>query len=259
MRVEIESMRLSARLVSDPTSALRFRKLLLARRGVTDAVPRGGTVEIRLRGLRGSSVRLRPGSADVQTVVDVFRDGEHLPPPPLGPPDLILDLGANVGLTMAHFATLFPSAQIVGAELDPENAELCRQNVAAWAGRCQVIAAGIWTADGPVAYVRREGREVSHAITAGASDATAAAQAISLGSLLNSVTSGLVDYVKMDIEGAERDVLRDGLSWAGRVRSIRVEVHPPYTVAECAADLARLGFVTSTEERRCAYVIGMRL
>ncbi|MBA3734812.1 MAG: FkbM family methyltransferase [Actinobacteria bacterium] len=32
-------------------------------------------------------------------------------------------------------------------------------------------------------------------------------------------SGGKVDYVKMDIEGAEREVLRDAESWAAYIRS----------------------------------------
>ena len=48
--------------------------------------------------------------------------------------------------------------------------------------------------------------------------------------------------VKMDIEGAERDVLRQNTEWAALVRTILVEIHEPYDVSSCCTDLARLGF-----------------
>ena len=43
----------------------------------------------------------------------------------------------------------------------------------------------------------------------------------------------MVDYAKIDIEGAERELLRDNAGWAERVRTVNVEVHEPYTVEEC--------------------------
>jgi hypothetical protein len=67
-----------------------------------------------------------------------------------------------------------------------------------------------------------------------------------------------VDYAKMDIEGAEREVLRSGQSWAPRVRAIKVEIHPPYTAQACEDDLRALGFETQIEHRRCTYVVGTR-
>ena len=235
-----------------------MRRLLLARRGGVraDSSP---TEIVRLRPLRGQSVELRPLAADVQTVLDVFLDGEHLPPPLHLPPRVILDLGANIGLTIAHFATLYPTAKILGAELDPANARLAEANIRPWADRCEVIAAAVWVEDGTVPYRQQHGREVSHAI-ASAEEATATADAISINSLVRRAVGeiGDVDYVKMDIEGAEIDVLRNAESWANRVRAIKVEVHPPYTLNDCQNDLADLGFETRQERGRCDYVSGRR-
>ena len=211
---EIRGAAAAARLFTGPGSALRFRRLLLARRGFKKHVDARPSV-VRLRPLGGAPVLLRPQSADIQTVIDVFLDREHVPPKQVSHPSVILDLGANIGLTMAHFATLFPAARILGAELDPDNAALCVENTERWRDRCEVVAAGVWVRDGTVPYVRREGREVSHAIAEAATDATSWTTAISIDSLLQRLPATTeVDYMKMDIEGAEREVLRSAQSWA---------------------------------------------
>ncbi|MGH2876326.1 MAG: FkbM family methyltransferase, partial [Solirubrobacteraceae bacterium] len=67
-----------------------------------------------------------------------------------------------------------------------------------------------------------------------------------------------VDFVKMDIEGAEREVLRQETAWASKVRSIGVEVHPPYTVEQCEHDLRDLGFRTARLVSHEAGVVGDR-
>jgi len=255
----VEAISLGARLASDGASARVFRRLLLARRGLQDA---GATdpVQMRLRALQGRAIWLRPLAADVQTVIDVFVDCEHLPPPLPHPPKAVLDLGANIGLTIAHFATLYPRAMVLGVELDADNAALCRENVKQWGQRCTVVEAGVWVHDGVVPYVRHERREVSHAIARRVSADTRMASAISLASAVARIASrgGAVDYMKMDIEGAEQDVLEQGAAWANRVRAIRVEVHSPYTTKQCATDLERLGFRTHVEHRRRSYVVGRR-
>jgi hypothetical protein len=58
-----------------------------------------------------------------------------------------------------------------------------------------------------------------------------------------------VDFVKMDIEGAEAQVLRRATEWAERVRSIKVEVHRTYSVSDGANDLRALGFETRIDDR----------
>ena len=64
--------------------------------------------------------------------------------------------------------------------------------------------------------------------------------------------------MKMDIEGAERRVLRENTEWAASVHAIKVELHPPYSVSDCSADLQKLGFKTAVDRKHPACVIGTR-
>jgi FkbM family methyltransferase len=237
----------TARLVCDARSFIELRRLenpparLRASRE---------PVRVRFRGLHGAPVRLRPQSEDDGLAHDVFVGRYHLPPEELRLEDIrmIWDLGANIGLTMAHLASLCPNAHIVGVELDAANAELCRENTGAWRDRCEVIRAAVWVAEGLVEYTRPTGREQSfHVVARGAADAEppggASAPAISLNRLLERTGADAIDYVKMDIEGAERAVLGEHTEWAAHVRAIKVELHHRYEIDECLEDLRRLGFV----------------
>jgi len=98
---------------------------------------------IRVKALGGQTVTLRGGTSDTATFLDVFYYRPHLPA--AIKPRLIWDLGANIGLTMAHLAHTFPPAHIVGVELDPANATLARRNTQPWADRCEVICAPVWS------------------------------------------------------------------------------------------------------------------
>jgi hypothetical protein len=64
-----------------------------------------------------------------------------------------------------------------------------------------------------------------------------------------------VDYVKMDVEGAERALLGQSEGWVGAVRCLKVEVHQPYTVTECVRDLERVGLVCEVFRPHWACVI----
>jgi Methyltransferase FkbM domain len=85
-----------------------------------------------------------------------------------------------------------------------------------------------------------------------------------LGRLLTSLArelaaaNGQVDYVKMDVEGAEEQLLRSD-DWSECVRAIKVEVHEPYTVDDCRSDLHRLGFLVRLDDACSTSVIGVRL
>jgi hypothetical protein len=67
-----------------------------------------------------------------------------------------------------------------------------------------------------------------------------------------------IDFLKMDIEGAEAQVLRVNTDWARRVRCIKVEVHGPYTVEDCVRDLQALGFTARPDRKHPAGVVGLQ-
>lgn len=219
-------------------------------------------VEIPVRPLGGALVAVRPGGQDPIVVQDTFVARYHLPPRGTVPKDArhIWDLGSNIGLTAADMAVRYPSARIVAVELDPANAAICERNVASWSDRVDVVGAAVWVEDGEIRFSRAPGRELEarvEAVAEGAATETAAA--LSLDTLLEREGSPRVDYVKMDIEGAERDVLRQNTGWAASVRVIKVECHDPYSVEDCVEDLRALGFDARRDHSHWACAAGVRL
>jgi len=192
---------------------------------------------VRVRALDGVEVALRPGVVDTHVAVTTFHGRYHLPPRHVRAPRLIWDLGANIGLTMAHMAHLFPSARVVGLEMDPANAALARKNVAPWDIRCEVVEAAAWTTDGTVRFRGEPGRNDGARVSA---QGRQVAPALSLNTLLG--MTGPPDFVKMDVEGAEEALLSHNTEWASATRCIAVECHPPYTLGHCRGDLESLGF-----------------
>lgn len=157
-------------------------------------------------------ITLRPGTSDQDIHTDVFVRQYHVPPDPITPKS-ILDLGANIGLTMLHYSQLWPEAKILGVELDEANAELARHNsgkpvihaaVAAIAGQRHYRSG-----DDPCTYrLMPDGDKLVPAMT--------------LAEILRQM--GGADLVKMDIEGAEWEVVQSA-GWCDLVGSLLVEVH----------------------------------
>lgn len=231
----------------------------LLRRRPRDTVSAGGApaeVTVRLRPLDGHSVILRPASSDAEVLWEVFAMDFHLPPKELAP-EVIWDLGANIGLTMAHMAVLYPGARILGVELNRDNAKLCRRNIESWADRCRLIEGAVWDTAGTVGYGGTPGLEYEFSVEPEGS-AEHEAEALTLDSLVAETQADWIDYVKMDIEGGERRVLQAPGEWARRVRCIRVEVHDPYSSDACIQDLRTLGFRAEVELRDPPTVLGRR-
>lgn len=247
-----ERLRQGATLVADGRSLRAY--LSLERRGAS-----GGARRVRVRPLGGATFELRPGTTDAVSLRDTFRDCVHPPPPEAVRRGVrhIVDLGTNIGATIAHNAILHPEARILGVELDPDTVALARRNIAPWADRCEILQGAVWTDDGTVHYdgEREDGYQVSETSTGGRST-----RALSMETVFGHLPEGpRVDYLKMDIEGVEARLLSGpAADWISRVDAISLQVHHPYTTADCVRDLAALGFDTRVDPRRPDYVVGVR-
>lgn len=237
-----------------------WRKRTYVRRDEMSALARlsDSAIKVHVRSLGGTSVDIRPHTSDRDVLWATFVGQHHLVPPEIDPRSVrvIWDLGANIGLTAAHFAARYPAARVFAVELSEETAAAAVANTKPWSDRCTIIRGAVWYEDGQVSFHAKQGEEEASHVVADAADANDRAPAFSLNKLL--AEHPVVDYIKFDIEGAEREVLRRNTEWAKRVRSLKVEVHPPYTIAECRADLEALGFHTRLEPSHWASVVGFR-
>jgi FkbM family methyltransferase len=154
-------------------------------------------------------VRLREGDftiADISewlVLVEIFVDDAYpraaLPPAA----KTIIDAGANIGATVRLFRRLYPDARIVALEPDPLTFELCRLNVAA-DPNVSLRQGAIAGSEGTLRLARLRGESWGTSIAANGDGFTAAAT--TLDALLRE--TGPVDLLKLDIEGAEWEVLR---------------------------------------------------
>jgi FkbM family methyltransferase len=225
---------IAARICADRESAGRLAHLVATR----NEQPPGAPEPIRLRALDGAPVFVRPGTADADVLIGAFHGRYHLRGVHLDDPKLIWDLGANIGLTIRQMSVQFPAARIVAVELDEENLALARRNVADVADRVELLHGAVWPDPGTLSYgvADGEGQDAFRVADGG----TASAPAITLDELLDRF--GPPDFVKMDIEGAEEEVLARHTGWSASVPRIAVEYHHPFTDAACERALRDLGF-----------------
>jgi len=115
--------------------------------GERDQPSAGSAVRVRVKGLWGRGVWLRPRSSD-RAALEFLYLGYHLPPAGLaGPVGRIVVFGANIGLLAGDLAARYPGARLLGAEPDGDNAELARRNLAHLGGRCSLAETAVWWRD----------------------------------------------------------------------------------------------------------------
>jgi FkbM family methyltransferase len=253
---ELERWAFAVTVMADARSYRRFRRLDSPRRGTYSGAP----VNVSLRPLGGRSVALRPGTSDALMLRETFRDGVYAPPAEAEARGIrqIVDLGANIGITAAANAHRYPGAHVLAVELDEENAALARRNIAPWSDRVEIVVGAVWTHDGEVRYERPPGHEFGFRVVE--RGGTHVAPAYSLATVLDRLPDGArVDFLKMDVEGAERHLLSaPAAAWAARVDAIALQVHGTYSLADALRDLEALGLSARIERRAADYVVGIR-
>jgi FkbM family methyltransferase len=172
------------------------------------------------------ALSLRIPSTDVLLYRQIFERAEYAVPVSR-PPRVIVDAGANVGLSAVYFAHRFPDARIIAIEPEAHNFALLASNVADYPNVIPVKAA-LWHTNtvvdlfdpglGPWGYV------VGHR-----ADCPGAwrqfTDAVTLDKVIHTHGLDRIDLLKMDIEGAEREVLADPSPWIDRVDALIVELH----------------------------------
>lgn len=235
------------RVMQGPGDALRYARLRSRYRHRDSSNGATHAETIHVRALGGLPVLCR-ASQDVWTFKHTFLHGFHLPPVTLPAAATILDLGSNVGYTVAHLAYRHPQARVIGVEMNEQNVELARHNTAAFGSRVELIHAAVWKTDGVITYTG-EADDAFRVADLDAGSSSRSAPARTLDTLLDQLDISWVHYVKMDIEGAEAAVLEGPLAWMDRVGSLKIEIHPPAEFARCRQILESRGFRCWADEQ----------
>jgi FkbM family methyltransferase len=138
------------------------------------------------------------------------------------PPEVVLDLGSNIGLSVLWFRHRFPSATIVAVEPDPRAVALLERNAGALP-RTHVLHAAVTGRPGPRRLLLADATVSSALGESG--DAGVEVEGITIEGLMRRFGLSRVDLIKIDIEGAEWEVLS---GWTGGPRPAAVvgEFHP---------------------------------
>jgi FkbM family methyltransferase len=157
------------------------------------------------------------------------------------PQPVIYDCGANVGMSVLYFKKLYPDARVLAFEAEPEIAALLAKNLKANAVTgVEIIDKAVWinedgiwfgseSADSSSIYSTAEKKKIS---------------SVRLKDFLSKENH--IDFLKIDIEGAEKEVLADCRDSLGNVQNLFVEFHSyignPQGLAEVVQIFEENGF-----------------
>jgi FkbM family methyltransferase len=203
--------------------------------------PLGAQAQVRSR-RSGKRYRfaLRPGTTDAYSFIQVFQQ-EHYRAKDFarfadleaayqailarGRTPLILDCGANNGMSAAYFADCWPDARVVAVEPAAANARLLRANTEGL--KVDVIEAAIASRAQKLAIVNPTGDANAFQVAPAAERPEATVEGLSIPDLLARYPEARFApfLIKIDIEGFERDLFAANTGWIERFPLMIVELH----------------------------------
>ena len=172
-----------------------------------------------------SPIYLRRSTSDINNFIQIYLHKEYnfLPEQPQS----ILDLGGYIGLSSTYLSHEYPNAKIVLVEPDPDNYTIARLNTrqftniecvncGVWSKKCDLTISnkgGDW---GTMVREVLEDEEVSPRI-----------RSMSIIDLMDIFKMNHIDFLKIDIEGSEKEIFSHYRSeeWIKKCKVVSCELH----------------------------------
>ncbi len=140
-------------------------------------------------------------------------------------PSVIIDCGANVGLSAVFFANKYPDAKIVAIEPDEQNFKFLKQNTTPYKNVI-CLKKAVWS-DSLAMKLNNVGTGSWGFQTAvAAATDTNTIDSITIPEIMESNGFAKIDLLKIDIEGAEKELFSANFdSWLPKTKVIAIELH----------------------------------
>lgn len=133
---------------------------------------------------------------------------------------IIYDCGANIGVSCLYFSLAYPGSKVKAFEADPNIAKILSDNLNNNdVKNVQIVNKAVWNTNDGI-NISFEG---SDGATIYSSENLVNVPSIRLKEVIENETK--IDLLKMDIEGAEYEVLNDCKDSLGNVYNLFIEVH----------------------------------
>lgn len=162
------------------------------------------------------------GESFLHSVEEIFKEEVYNFPADTETP-YIIDCGANIGISIYYFKKLFPKSKILAFEPDHMIFNLLKKNVDAINDdkSIEIREEAVWTEDTTLSFYSEGALAGSAAIDFGNKKNIIEVKATDLKKYLSST----VDFLKIDIEGAENYLIFDIAEDLGNVKNLFLEYH----------------------------------
>lgn len=179
----------------------------------------GRVISMRIPAI-DATLNFRAGTSDISVLEDTFlRDhyGFNL----ANEPEVIVDAGAHIGFVSVLFANRYPNCRIIAIEPEADNFRLLCTNTEAY-DNITAVNAALWFESATLEILNPKDENWAYRFSA---LSTGDIQAVSMDQLINEFNLTRIDLLKIDIEGAEKEVMENARGWIDAVDAVVIELH----------------------------------
>lgn len=171
----------------------------------------------------GTKLKLRSGTSDADVFEQVFLENQY-DFPNLGQINSIIDAGSNIGASAVFFKRKYPSSKVICIEPNMENFTLLKINTGTF-NNVQLYQNALWSENKYLNMVSSYSAD-SHYVKDDIADAENKIEGITIQDLMIEHGFEVIDILKMDIEGAEKEIFSQNYQlWLPKVRYLMIELH----------------------------------
>jgi FkbM family methyltransferase len=123
-----------------------------------------------------------------------------------------------------YFALRYPTAKVIAIEPDPDNFRILRRNSELFPGIVPINAA-LWNSDDVVSLLDGGSGGWGMQVREPGASPSAPVRSMRMQTLLSMHQITRIDLLKIDVEGAEQEILQDASAWIDRVAVVCAELH----------------------------------
>ncbi len=133
----------------------------------------------------------------------------------------IIDCGANMGLSILYFKKLYPKSKIICFEPDEKTFKILKKNTLEFSDSVELFKEAVWTEDSDLTFYSEGSLAGSTIVDFSNKNEKITVKAIDFKKYLNKK----IDFLKIDIEGAENEVIFDIKGHLDNVNKLFLEYH----------------------------------
>lgn len=177
--------------------------------------------------------------ADMASFVSAFREiyVKHIYKFNIGAKNpLIIDCGANIGLSVIYFKRLYPNARVIAFEPDPEIFKVLKRNIEVnKISDVSLLERAVWKEETTLEFVK-EGGDGGRIKKECDEENIIKVKTVRLKDFLNDQ----IAFLKIDIEGAETEVILDAIDSFRNIKYIFIEYHSFHSQKQVLAELLKV-------------------